>query len=108
MGFDSVESRSTVRRIFGMKMQIGVPYRISNTVVEFEEGARIGWQHVGRHIWRYELEPVAGGTKVTETFDYAPARSPRLMEMMGYPEKNLASIRATLDRLLAIFGAPTS
>lgn len=93
---------------FGMSMQIGLPYRISNTVVEFEEGRRIGWRHFGRHIWRYELEPVAGGTRVTETFDYAPARSPRLIELMRYPEKNLASIRATLDRLRGIFGAPAS
>lgn len=91
---------------FGMKMQIGLPYRISNTVVEFDEGRRIGWRHFGRHVWRYELEPVAGGTRVTETFDYGPARSPRLMELMGYPEKNLVSIRATLDRLTGIFGAP--
>ena len=53
-----------------MSMKIGVPYSISNTVVEFEEGSVIAWQHFGRHIWRYRLEPVPGGTTVTEEFDY--------------------------------------
>jgi len=53
---------------FGMRMQIGVPYFIKNTVVEFEENKRIGWRHFARHIWRYELEPVDGGTRVTETW----------------------------------------
>lgn len=58
---------------FGMTMRWGVPYQVRNTVVEFDEGRRIGWRHFGRHVWRYELEPVPGGTLVTETFDYAPA-----------------------------------
>ena len=47
---------------FGMTMRLGLPYRISNTVVEFDENRRIGWRHFGRHVWRYELEPVASGT----------------------------------------------
>jgi uncharacterized protein YndB with AHSA1/START domain len=84
---------------FGMSMRWGMPYHISNTVVEFEEGRRIGWRHLGRHVWRYELEPVPGGTRVTETFDHAPAMSPRLLELFGAPQRNLRSIEATLARL---------
>lgn len=84
---------------FGVRMRLGAPYTIKNTVVEFEEGRRIGWRHFGRHIWRYELEPVEGGTKVTETFDWGPALSPRLLERTGAPAKNLTSIEATLQRL---------
>ena len=61
---------------FGLKMKLGIPYSIHNTVVEFEEGRRIAWRHSGHHIWRYTLEPVEGGTLVTETFDWASARSP--------------------------------
>lgn len=91
---------------FGMTMRWGLPYRISNTVVEFDEGRRIAWRHFGRHVWRYELEPVAGGTRVTETFDYTPARSPRALELAGAPQRNLRSIRATLDRLADLLGAP--
>jgi uncharacterized protein YndB with AHSA1/START domain len=94
---------------FGMAMRWGVPYRVLNTVVEFDEGTRIGWRHFGRHVWRYELEPVAaGGTRITETFDYAPSLAPRLLELCHAPQRNLASIRATLDRLTAIFGPPAA
>ncbi|MGH9047632.1 MAG: SRPBCC family protein [Acidimicrobiales bacterium] len=63
---------------FAMSMQRGVKYSMLNTVTEFEENRRIAWspkppsgrgsRWVGR-IWRYELEPVDGGTKVTETWD---------------------------------------
>lgn len=84
---------------FGMDMRIGLPYRIRNTVVEFEEGRRIAWRHFGRHVWRYELEPVDGGTKVTETFDWSGAISPRFIERMGYPKKHPAGMAATLERL---------
>jgi hypothetical protein len=91
---------------FGMTMRLGLPYRISNTVVAFDENRRIGWRHFGRHVWRYELEPVAGGTRITETFDYAPAWSPRALELVGAPQRNLRSIRTTLDRLVDRFGSP--
>ena len=87
---------------FGMRMQIVVPYVIGNTVVEFEEGRRIAWRHFGRHVWRYELEPVAGGTRVTETFDWSGALSPRALELVGYPAKNARSIEQTLPRLKAL------
>jgi hypothetical protein len=59
-----------------MKMKMGVPYTMTNTVVEFEDNKLIAWQprpkrmkRFGGRIWRYELEPVAGGTKVRETWD---------------------------------------
>ncbi len=37
---------------FGMSMKLGVPYGISNEVVEFEEGRLIAWRHFGGHRWR--------------------------------------------------------
>ena len=54
---------------------MGVPYLTKNTVVEYDEDRLIAWRHLGKHRWRYELEPVEGGTKVTETFDWSTARS---------------------------------
>jgi hypothetical protein len=63
---------------FGMSMKMGVPYSTSNTVVEFEQDRRIAWRtgmsgllgrFIGGRVWRYEFEPVDGGTKVTETWD---------------------------------------
>jgi uncharacterized protein YndB with AHSA1/START domain len=98
-------SRLELGARFGMAMHLGLPYRISNTVVEFEEGRRIGWRHLGRHVWRYELEPVpGGGTRITETFDYGPARAPWLLELARAPQRNLAAIRATLERLAVLLG----
>jgi hypothetical protein len=59
---------------FGMKMRLGVNYRIQNTVVEYEENSLIGWRHVGRWIWRYELVNIGPQmTQVTETFDASSA-----------------------------------
>ena len=55
---------------FGMKMRLGVNYRIKNTVVEYQENSLIAWRHVGRWIWRYELVNIGPQmTQVTETFD---------------------------------------
>jgi uncharacterized protein YndB with AHSA1/START domain len=93
---------------FGMAMHWGVPYRIRNTVVEFDEGRRLAWRHFGRHVWRYRLEPVPGGTLVTETFDWGPSLAPRALERWGAPRRNLASIRTTLRRLADIFGEPAA
>ena len=84
---------------FGMDMRIGFPYRIENTVVEFEEGRRIAWRHVGGQRWRYELETVKGGTLVTETFDYREAVSPLGLELAGFPRRNRKAMELTLERL---------
>ena len=88
---------------FGMTMRVGVPYAISNEVVEFEEGRRIAWRHFGGHRWRWELEPVEGGTLVRETFDWSTAKSPVALEVMRIPARNARAIDATLDRLEARF-----
>ena len=88
---------------FGMRMRLGVPYVISNEVVELVPDRRIAWRHVGHHVWRYELEPVDGGTRVTETFDWAHARAPLALELLGIPARNARSIDATLERLGARF-----
>ena len=59
---------------FGMKMHLGVDYRIRNTVVEYSENSLIAWRHVGRWIWRYELVNMGPNlTQVTETFDASRA-----------------------------------
>jgi hypothetical protein len=84
---------------FGMDMRRGVEYSILNTVVEFEEGRLIAWRHFHGHRWRYQLEPVPGGTQVTETFDYSGARTRLGFEVAGYPERNLRAMEATLERL---------
>jgi Polyketide cyclase / dehydrase and lipid transport len=91
---------------FGMKMRLGVPYRITNVVTEFVESRSIAWRHFGGHTWRYQLEPVNGGaqTLVTETFDGTTSRFPPALVLMKAPQRNAQSIEATLDRLAARFG----
>jgi len=87
---------------FGMEMKIVVPYRITNEVVEFEQDRLIAWRHFGGHRWRYELEPVDGGTEVTETFDWSTARIPQAIELAGYPRKHPPAMERTLARLDAL------
>ena len=63
-------ARLTLGSKFGMNMEIGVKYRITNTVVEFEENKLIAWRHLGRWIWRYELKEISPTqTVVIESFD---------------------------------------
>ncbi|MGZ8752464.1 MAG: DUF952 domain-containing protein [Acidimicrobiia bacterium] len=63
---------------FGMSMKMGVPYAMVSTVVEFDDNRRIAWQTrgptrlgswAGGRIWRYEIEPVDGGSLVRESWD---------------------------------------
>lgn len=63
-------SRLSLDARFSMNMKIGVRYRITNRVVEFEEGKLIAWRHLGRWIWRYELKEITPTqTVVVESFD---------------------------------------
>ena len=89
---------------FGMDMKLfGLPYKMSNRVVEFEEGRLIAWRHFGGHRWRYELEPVDGGTRVTESFDYSRYNriGSAIIELAGFPKRNRHGIEQTLVRLEA-------
>jgi hypothetical protein len=88
-----------------MDMKIGVPYKMTNTVVEFEENRRIAWQHFGGHIWRYILEPVDGGTKVTEQFDYNGSKSVLMLKLRGSMASNEKSMVKTLENIEKHFAA---
>jgi uncharacterized protein YndB with AHSA1/START domain len=90
---------------FSMAMKLGVPYRIVNTVVEFEPNKRIGWRHFHGHIWRYELDELAPEgnsgkrTLVRETFDWSKARTGNLLAWLGVPERHIGNMTRTLERL---------
>ena len=87
---------------FGMRMHLAVPYVITNTVVAFELDRVLAWRHVGRHVWRYDLEPVADGTLVTESFGWGSSLAPWVLELLKAPAKNSRSIEQTLPRLKAL------
>lgn len=95
--------RLSLNATFGMKMKIGLPYKITNTVVEFEETKTIAWRHFGGHIWRYILEPVDGGTNVTEQFDWNKSKSPLILKLRNSPQENGKSMEKTLENLVKKF-----
>lgn len=85
---------------FGMNMKQGAPYKIKNRVVEFEEDRLIAWRHVGPHRWRYELAPVDGGTRVTESWDlthYPRPLRPVMRALFG--SRTQRAVDETLVRL---------
>lgn len=106
---DAVEGppRLSAGAVFGMNMRIGGPYQMTNTVVEFEENRRIAWQPrpthavaakaIGGRIYRYELEPVEGGTRVRETWDIRQERVPPLLWSLRPVVRR--SLERTLERL---------
>lgn len=91
---------------FGMRMKIGLPYRVTNTVIEYDENRAIAWQHRAKHTWRYELEATDEGTRVTESWDWSTSPVARLMELVRYPAKNKHAIRASLIRLKRLLEDP--
>ena len=90
---------------FGMKMHLGIDYRILNTVVEYKKDELIAWRHLGRWRWRYELVNLGNGsTRVIESFDgsYAPAIAQTwLNSRKAYPWTQLA-VAKTLVRLKSV------
>ncbi len=86
---------------FGMKMQMGAPYRVGSKVVEFEENRLIGWAHFGKHVWRWELEPVGEDqTRVTETFDLSPSPFKALVKaVMKVPAAHEKNVRRSVENV---------
>ncbi|MCU1353832.1 MAG: Polyketide cyclase/dehydrase [Acidimicrobiales bacterium] len=97
---------------FGMSMRIGVPYAMESTVIEFEENRRLAWQTrgptaIGRlvagRIWRYELEPVDGGTLVRETWDLSQESwltLPSARMGAATARRNMAATLARIEELV--------
>jgi len=90
---------------FGMSMRWGLPYRTTNTVIEFEPDRRIAWQTtmlgglVGGRIWRYELTPTDGGTLVRETWDISRDKQRLWLKSSGMAKQTKQGMSATLDRI---------
>ena len=94
---------------FGMSMKIGVPYRITNKVVEFEQDRRIAWCHVFGHRWRWQVEPAGEGrSRVTETFDLSTARVPGALRLMGYPKGHEKNVASSVANVAAHFASRSS
>ena len=89
---------------FGMKMKVGVPYRIKSKVVEFDENRILAWSHFSGHRWRWELQSTGGGkTQVTETFDLSTAKIPFMLRRMGYPKGHLSNVANSVANVAGHF-----
>jgi uncharacterized protein YndB with AHSA1/START domain len=116
-GSDSVRDpknapdRLSLGATFDMAMKLGLPYTMTNEVVEFEEGRRIAWQprpkariarNLGGRIWRYELEPVDGGTRVRETWDISQEKGMKGLVRKGadHTRKNMEKTLERIDYLV--------
>lgn len=84
---------------FGMSMRMIGPYKVLNTVVEFDEPRRIAWRHFYGHVWRYVLEPVDGGTLVREEWDPNPSKAAVVLTLLRFPSRNKPGMEKTLARL---------
>ena len=90
---------------FGMAMKVGIPY----SMVSDRRGARRAPAHrladpwprpprLGGRIWRYELEPVEGGTLVRESWDITH-ESVLSKWMVGPGRPAAEGMTATLERI---------
>jgi uncharacterized protein YndB with AHSA1/START domain len=103
---------------FGMSMKLGMPYSMSNKVIEFEPDKRIAWQTtfagpfgrlIGGRIWRYELELSGGGaTLVRETWDITQDKQRFLLKAGPVGKQTKEAMSRTLERLAEITERPTA
>lgn len=92
---------------------MGVPYAMESKVIEFDEPHLIAWQTtgptrlgrlVGGRIWRYQLEPVEGGTKVTESWDISQESmltKPMVRSAAKQTAKNMAATLECIEQVLS-------
>ena len=111
----SGSERLALGSTFGMSMKMGIPYSMLNEVIDFEENRRIAWQTKppvswgaklgGGRIWRYELEPVDGGTLVRETWDISQEASLSKPLVVRGGKKTAENMDKTLARIEEIVTA---
>ena len=89
---------------FGMRMKIGIPYRITNYVTDFEPNKLIAWRHLGKWVWRYELTDLGNEkVRVVESFDGRPSPYQwwlKRRNSYNYVEKAMAKSLVRLKRLV--------
>ena len=102
----------TLGSTFGMQMKMGIPYSMVSTIVEYEDNRRIAWQTRppgpfsklgGGRVWRYELEPVDGGTLVRESWDISEETVKALVRPAA--KQTRGNMEKTLERLEAVVTA---
>ena len=93
--------------VFVMTLTNGTDRR--NRVVEFAEGRLIAWRPAPLdgpepgQLWRWELTPVDGGTRVVHTYDWTDLTDPARLERARATTAERLS--ASIERLAALFGS---
>lgn len=116
-GNDNLARAKTQDRITGVGQVFAIVITVDdlireNYVVEFEEGRLIAWNPASEgkapsgHLWRWEVEPVGDGARITHTYDWTKLQDEkRLPRARNTKESNL---RASIDRLAEIAEAAAS
>jgi uncharacterized protein YndB with AHSA1/START domain len=113
---EGAPEKLTLGCTFGMSMKLGVPYSMSNTVIEFEPDKRIAWQTtfagplgriIGGRIWRYELETSGGdSTLVRETWDITQDKQRFMLKAGPVGKQTEQAMTKTLERLAEMTESP--
>jgi len=100
---------------FGMSMKMGMPYSMMNEVIAYEDNRSIAWQTRapsswaaklgGGRIWRYDLEPVDGGTLVRETWDISQEAALSKPLVKRGAKHTATNMEKTLARIEAVVTA---
>lgn len=107
--------RLSLGSTFGMDMKLGMKYSMVSEIIEFEDNRRIAWQSkpkgfagrlAGGRIWRYELEPVDGGTRVRESWDLSQDHQRAVLRIGPTPKRTKAAMEKTLARIAEIVESP--
>ena len=105
----------TLGSTFGMSMKMGVPYSMSNTVIEFDQDRRIAWKTVssgssaGWSVGGFgatKFEPVEGGTLVRESWDISQDKQASLLKLGKMPSTTTDAMTTTLANLAKLAERP--
>lgn len=99
-------------QVFRMAMTMGPgsTYETDNHVVVYEPDVAIGWavaeadaQPLG-WTWRFDLEPVPGGTRVSQTYDWSGVTDAEVLRTIPFPAVPREVREETLNLLAAAAG----
>lgn len=97
---------------FTMSMRSGErAYEMTSTVIAYEDNRKVAWQSrrvgapdSGGRIWSYTLEPVDGGTLVSETWDVTAEHPASIDRARGFADAARSAMAKTLERIEQIVG----
>ena len=103
-----------VGQVFRMRMTMGGAnrYETDNHVIVFEPGRAIGWavaEADGKPLgwtWRFDLEPVDAGTRVSQTYDWSQVSDAETLRTIPFPAVPRDARLETLALLAELVEAP--